>query len=267
MIGKLLKYDIKATARYLIPLYIVFLAISLVNGFFNPFDVLESNNTFSLKVLASILMVIAYFIMMVGVLIGTGIILVLRFQRNLLGDEGYLSLTLPVKSWEHIISKLITSILGMVSSVLVILGSISIIMRINIKTIIDEVSILTDEMEVVFGSNIKLIFTLYLFVAMVLLILTVFNAITIGHQFQNHKIVASFLASFVFYFIYQIILIVVGIIYLINTYGNFSNIPINSDVVPNGGLLLIVISLVLIIMSIGHYLSINYLFNNRLNLE
>ncbi len=267
MIGKLLKYDIKAVTRYLIPLYIVFLAIALINGFFKPFDVLENYNNFSLKILASILMIIVYFIMMVGVMLGTAIVLVLRFQKNLLGDEGYLSFTLPVKTWQHVVSKLLISILGMVSSVIIILVSLSIIIRVNLSTIIDEMSIIISEAEVVFGSNIKLIFLVYIFIAIILTILTVFNAIAIGHQFQNYKIIGSFATFLVFYFITQVILLIVGVIYLLTTYGSFSNIPINVEVVPNGELLLFVISIVLIVISIGHYLSINYMFKNRLNLE
>lgn len=267
MIGKLLKYDIKATARYLIPLYIVFLAIALVNGFFKPFDVLESTDTFSLKILASILMVILYFIMMFGVLIGTAIILVLRFEQNLLGDEGYLSFTLPVKTWQHVISKLIASVLGMVLSIIVILSSLPMIIRVNISTIIDKASMIVSEMEIVFGSNIKIVFPLYIIVATILVILTVFNALTIGHQFQNYKIFASFATFFVLYLITQVILLAIGIVYLLITFGSFSNIPVQADMVPNGVELFGIISLVLAALSIGHYLSINYFLKNRLNLE
>ena len=161
MIGKLLKYDIKAVTRYLIPLYIVFLAIALINGFFKPFDVLENYDVSALKILASILMIIVYFIMMAGVMLGTAIILVLRFQKNLLGDEGYLSFTLPVQTWQHVVSKLLTSIFGMVLSIIVILISVSIIIRVNISTIIDKISIIISEAEIVFGSNIKLIFLVF----------------------------------------------------------------------------------------------------------
>ncbi len=267
MIGKLLKYDIKATARYLIPLYIVFLAIALVNGFFKPFDVLESTDTFSLKILASILMVILYFIMMFGVLIGTAIILVLRFEQNLLGDEGYLSFTLPVKTWQHVISKLIASVLGMVLSIIVILSSLPMIIRVNISTIIDKASMIVSEMEIVFGSNIKIVFPLYIIVATILVILTVFNALTIGHQFQNYKIFASFATFFVLYLITQVILLTLGIVYLLITFGSFSNIPLEADIVPGGAGLFSIISLVLMVISIAHYLSINYFLKNRLNLE
>ena len=62
MIRKLLKYDIKANARYLLPLYAIFLAISFVNGLIKPFDILENSSGFNLQVLISIMLIIIFYI-------------------------------------------------------------------------------------------------------------------------------------------------------------------------------------------------------------
>ena len=141
------------------------------------------------------------------------------------------------------------------------------IIRVNISTIIDKASMIVSEMEIVFGSNIKIVFPLYIIVATILVILTVFNALTIGHQFQNYKIFASFATFFVLYLITQVILLTLGIVYLLITFGSFSNIPLEADIVPGGAGLFSIISLVLMVISIAHYLSINYFLKNRLNLE
>ncbi len=50
-----------------------------------------------------------------------------RFNKNLLSDEGYLMHTLPVKPWKHIASKLLASMLWMIGSVVVALISILVI--------------------------------------------------------------------------------------------------------------------------------------------
>jgi hypothetical protein len=64
----------------------------------------------------------------------TLIVLIQRFYKNLLGDEGYLMFTLPVQSWSHILSKLAVSMLWTVVSGGVALCSILFISSNNIST-------------------------------------------------------------------------------------------------------------------------------------
>src|SRR5690554_6222607 len=129
MIKELLKYDIKSTARYLLPLYAISFAISLVNGLMKPFDIIENTQGFNLQVIASFMLVTIFYIMIFGILIGTILIQIQRFQKNLLTDEGYLSFTLPVKTWQHIISKLISSLMWIVLCIIVLLLNFSIVAR------------------------------------------------------------------------------------------------------------------------------------------
>ena len=49
MLGKLMKYEIKATARLFLPLYAALLVFSLINRFLNPFAIGESINNINLQ--------------------------------------------------------------------------------------------------------------------------------------------------------------------------------------------------------------------------
>lgn len=266
MIRKLLKYDIKSSARYLLPLYMVFLAITIINGVINPFEVLENVKGFNLQMIFSTIIIILYFIMAFGILIGTAIIMIQRYYKNLLGDEGYLSFTLPVKPWQHIVSKLINTVLWTIISILIVFVSALIISRTSMSSFIDGFRLFLDELGIVFGSSIYISFPLYMIIAFLLSILIIFNAIIIGHQFQN-KIAASFVAYFVLYLITQLAILLTIVIYMLTSYSSFANIPMNPDSIPNGDILFASLSVVLLILAIGHYLSINYLFKNRLNLD
>nr|MBP9921366.1 ABC transporter permease [Proteiniclasticum sp.] len=61
----------------------------------------------------------------VGIMVMTFILIVTRFDRNLLGDEGYLMFTLPAKTSTLITAKLLTAILWLFGTFLVFLLSIT----------------------------------------------------------------------------------------------------------------------------------------------
>lgn len=122
MLGKLIKYEYKATARTFIPIYIALLLVAVINRVLRigNIDVAWEVST----------------IVLVGLFIGLGVLTIImiieRFNKNLLGDEGYLMFTLPVKSEQLILSKLIISIIwtiisGVVASItfLILLGEAS----------------------------------------------------------------------------------------------------------------------------------------------
>ena len=267
MIRKRLKYDIKATARYLLPLYAISLAISLVNGFVNPFDIIENAQGFSLQLLISVLLVIVLFIMIFVMLAGTTIMQIQRFQQNLLADEGYLSFTLPVKAWQHILSKLITSLIWVALCIIVMILNFLIVARVSIASLLDTFHEVLNEMEVALGSGGYIALIIYLLFAILLIFMTLYNALTIGHHFQNHKIIASFITFFVFYFVTQLLLVAASIVYMLITFGSFDNIPMQADTLPNFGLLMGSFTIIIALISLGHYLSLNYFLKNKLNLE
>lgn len=106
MLEKLIKYEYKATARIFIPIYIALLLVAVINRVFRIGNI---DVAWGISTLALVGLFIA-----LGVL--TIIVIVQRFNKNLLGDEGYLMFTLPVKSEQLIVSKLIISIVWTIIS-------------------------------------------------------------------------------------------------------------------------------------------------------
>lgn len=102
---KLLKYEWKACARICLPLYAAMLLMSV----FSALMTTDAAQDFMNGIPTAIL-VMLYFAMLVAVFVVTAVILIQRFYKNLLGDEGYLMFTLPVTVAQHIWSKVIVAI-------------------------------------------------------------------------------------------------------------------------------------------------------------
>lgn len=111
MLGKLIKYEFKATGRILLPLYGALLVFALINRLLFRSSLDETiNNTFgTIGGIANILSVFAYGCTMAAVFVVTFFVIVQRFYKNILGDEGYLMNTLPIKPYLNIINKILTS--------------------------------------------------------------------------------------------------------------------------------------------------------------
>ncbi len=129
MLAKLLKYEFKATARLFLPFYLVLLLFALVNRFINFERLVDLDARifgFGALEMLAFLARLLYFVLIVGILVMTLLILLQRFYKSLLGDEGYLMFTLPVRPWQHIAAKLIAAMAWTTASGLVTAGSIAI---------------------------------------------------------------------------------------------------------------------------------------------
>ena len=120
MLSKLMKYEIKATARVFLPLYALIIPMSLLTKVFlhTTADTFEIPRMITMSV---------YVILMVALFVMTLIVTIQRFYRNLLGDEGYLSFTLPVKTHTHIDAKLLVTLIWVLLSSLIAALSIFIL--------------------------------------------------------------------------------------------------------------------------------------------
>lgn len=110
MFGKLLKYEIKSISRSLLPLYAAVLAASVANGIMGMgfFQNLIRYNAF-LGGIPYVITNFLYFGLNVAVFVVTLLIIIQRFYRGLLCDEGYLMFTLPVTAPQLVLSKLLVA--------------------------------------------------------------------------------------------------------------------------------------------------------------
>jgi hypothetical protein len=110
MLGKLMKYEFKATGRIFLPLFGALIIISAFNRLFIALD-------FTLpKIIASTMsgfMIAAIFVVAI-------VLTIQRFYRNLLSSEGYLMFTLPVKVDSLIWSKLLVASIWTVACLVVV---------------------------------------------------------------------------------------------------------------------------------------------------
>ena len=117
MLGKLLKHEFRATGRTLLPVIgAVVLLAALANISIRVLNVTDS--TF-LTILFG-LIVAAFVIGIIAAMVMTAVVMVMRFYRSLLKDEGYLMHTLPVSVHSLVWSKLIVSLVWFVVTGLVI---------------------------------------------------------------------------------------------------------------------------------------------------
>ena len=209
MLGKLMKYEIKATARLFLPLYAALLLFSLINRFVNPFAINEPVNI-NLQMILRIISMTAFFILLLGTLVMTLVIMIQRFYKNLLGDEGYLMFTLPVKTWQHIISKLLVSMMWTIVSFAVAVSSIIIIA--NIGNLTNKLAEMIKAVRNFTGDTAFFLIPVFALMGIAFYTVMIYAAIALGHLFQKHKIIASFGMFCVLYFIYQLCAVIVLII-------------------------------------------------------
>lgn len=117
MLRKLIKYEFKATGKFMLLMYGLLIVMSgMISAglIFNFEDIIEDVwEQFYLG--GAIMYIFVFFFGVLFVVIsvvsiaGIFFYAISRFKNNLLGDEGYLMHTLPVKTRDHVLSKCIVS--------------------------------------------------------------------------------------------------------------------------------------------------------------
>jgi hypothetical protein len=266
MLSKLLKYEVKATGRIFLPLFLALLLFATITRIIFPL------NSKSFETPAMISMII-YIVLMVGMFVMTFIMMVQRFYRSLLSDEGYLMLTLPVKPWKHIASKLLVSMLWVIASVIVAFFSVLIIAlrKGELQRIIQKTGPLLDRVFDDLGGWIYLLsleVIIGILISLASGILLIYASITIGHLFSQFKVLASFGAFIVLNTLSQILFIVLSWLprnayiprFEANSHGFLEQLPLILTVIGYGifyGLL----------VSSAYFAVTHFILNKRLNLE
>lgn len=129
MLGKLMKYEFKSTARTFLPIYGALLATAFVTRLMMWGDAgtISMNGNFAYNLISG-LVVFLFIALLVATFALSLIVTLQRYYKNLLGEEGYLSMTLPVKPWQHITSKLVVSSVWYIASGIVAMLSFFILM-------------------------------------------------------------------------------------------------------------------------------------------
>ena len=119
MLGKLMKHEFRATARIMLPVMGAMAALALLANLSIRGLAGNLSDVPMLKILFT-LIIIFFGAAVVATAVMSLVIMVSRFYRNLLKDEGYLMFTLPVSVHELIWSKLIVSLVWFLATGLLI---------------------------------------------------------------------------------------------------------------------------------------------------
>ena len=106
MFGKLLKYDFRSMWKQFAFIWPAALVLAVVNRF--TLDGLGSSSSVG-ETTAGVAMLV-YVAILIAMFIIAVIFTIQRFYTGLLGDEGYLMHTLPVKPWQLVASKLLCAV-------------------------------------------------------------------------------------------------------------------------------------------------------------
>jgi len=213
MLGKVLKYDLKSMGRSLFPLYIGLVVLALVLKIMD--FITESFSAF--KFIYNI-MFIFFIILVIGGLFYTFFVSIIRYYKNLYSDEGYLTNTLPVSIHSLLSSKVISSCLYIILSVIV--SFISIIIVFGFNDVLDVLRNILEFFSLCFDMSIGSIAgiaIILLLLSYICYILMVYAGISLGNMHSKNKIAFSVIYTVVIYYLAQILgVIMLGIMFLIN---------------------------------------------------
>ena len=204
MLTKLLKHAFRATARIMGPLSLVLLAVAL--GFNFSARLMDTSNVV-LNILAA-LVILAYVAAIIGVFIVAFILMLQRFYKNLLGDEGYIMFTLPASVHQHVWSKLIVSAVWFIATGVVVILS-AFVAAFNVSFLTDLAGIFPKFFQqlnayyAVNGTAFLMEFMVLMLAACMSFSLQFYAALAVGHSFANHKMAMSVVFFFVFQFVMQ----------------------------------------------------------------
>ena len=268
MLGKLLKYELKATSRVFIPLYIAILVVSIVNGLSLNLEILN------IQGLATIVLMCLF----ISLFVITIVVTIQRFNKNLLKDEGYLMFTLPVSSKHLVLSKYLTSLIWTFLSFVVAFLSFTIIFMIptykyfDFSYFINEFNLLFSNMLNlnILGQFIKII--LLMIISYTIFIFNVYLALSVGQLpiFNRFRNVSSFIGFLV------INLLISYAQNIVSLFVNDASVNIEaidnvnysidsiSSIVSKGLNIAIVINLIIILVL---FFATTYILDKKLNLE
>jgi hypothetical protein len=260
---RLMKYEFMAMGRVFLPLYGALIIISLVN---------MTLGLVGLEVPERIGIVISV-LLMIGIAVVTLILIIQRFWTNLLSNEGYLMMTLPVSTDKIILSNLIVASVwyvvstGVVTVAILIMAAPAIFLfplvmdrYISIPTVspYEIIQFLT------FFAQLFILSALSLFAGTLLL----YACMALGMIANKYRWLVAVAAYIVITTILQIIVAIataVGIVAGIA--GAFDGLLRNFSAFAQVQLVMLLAILIIAVLCAAFYFITRYMLKNRLNLQ
>ena len=195
MLTNLIAFDLKNSARLLVPLHIALLI-------FTVFGRITLGSDFLMQMPDEIfaLLVIFYAIMVIVVGVISSFYFIYWFYKNLFTDEGYLMHTLPVKPWQLVASKLTGLFFWQVIDGAMILLCMFILSTVDATFVRDipyYISVFTTSLATDLRVNQGSLIVIFIVTFVVQLLrrgLAAFFCICVGQRFTKHRVLAAFIA-------------------------------------------------------------------------
>ena len=263
MLGKLIKYDLNYIARKMFPFLLFALISSVVLTIANVIQ-----RQFQINAVLPSLMILFGFttiISLVGLTIVSVIMPAYRFYTNVLKDEGYLTNTLPISKTNLVLSKLLAGMITVAITYIIISIITFLLFRVNIDGYTLN-HVITYQIYGNFSFTKIMVLIFLVFVTqMTSFIAFIIAALSVGHSYDNNKLVKSVLFGIIFYVAMQILAgIVVAIIIWAPNHGYDSMMFDGQGAIS----LILYLSMFvnLIFISVFFFISKKFI-GNKLNLE
>ena len=197
MLRKLLKYDLKASYLYLLVCYGVYMLLTMAFSL-NIKGVIEEEMAGAaytsavpetIRAFATISLTLLWGGCIIGLIILTYVLIVRRFYSNLVGDQGYLSLTLPVSTRQHMLSKLISGLLfELLTLAVIVAGAVIMASMIGLTSVVKEFAWLFKAMWEEITSYYGITYYINTVLGAIRGLLMIYFSICVGQLFNKHKV-------------------------------------------------------------------------------
>ena len=277
MLGKLIKHEFRATALFC---GLLFAGLIVLAGLSRLFMLLERQlELFSLPlgITLGLYGVFAFASMTV-----VYVIIVRRFYVNVYGDEGYLTLTLPVRRSYIILSKLIVGFCWLVAQIVAIILSLLILaVSPQFINMLWEVLAMLELVALRFATILNMPVGLMISELAVLLvisfiytILMLYASVSIGQLFTRHRLIGSVISYMLIgalvKIIFQIYWTIIGLSQ--NLVGMIQDIFIHGSTLDNISAFSVQVDIILYIViyiavTLGCYLVTHFIMRHAVNLQ
>jgi hypothetical protein len=258
MVSKLLKHDLKSVLRIIVPMQAILLIISIFTKCVNliPF---ENDAVFAVQLALNS----SYYISLAISVILTFITIIVRFYRNMFTHEGYLTFTLPAIANQHLISKILMSIIATLVSVIMILLSLLIVYY-EKNFILGNIRILLIYLNRLSEKILAVEIIMLIIITAITSYIFIYACICLGQRANKHRIIAAVAIYYGFQFVVQFLFVA---ILSITTITEFLEkiVEFLYEISPHA----IVIPLIFINLAVGFvfYLVCHNSISKHLNLE
>ena len=221
MLGKLLKQEFRATGRIMLPIFGALLILSVLANFSIRMMDQEVTNSAVLNFLF-VFLIVVFVLGIFGAMLMTLLLMISRFHRNLLKDEGYLMHTLPVSVHGLVWSKMIVSLVWFIVTGLIVTAILFLTGLIqsgtNLADLFVQFPSWAELKEILIGEGIRTgdiaRFFAEWIVLMIVGILTTclhfYAAMAMGHMFNKDKILLSIVFFVVISFVLSLMTSLLG---------------------------------------------------------